>query len=256
VENLWVTTGDEQARWTASLGEPRDEVARLAAWMSRLLTAGAEHRVYRVLEAPVAGYAADSGIPFAEMLRRRAERDGALDLGHFARGDPQRPARATARMAWAGASGTPVEGDVEDLGVLLQSLHPQLAAAGTSHMVNCSPLDLDGPLLDLRQPDRTRWWRRRGRLVVDISVRSDIWSPWVSGVLAPPSASGRPSGGHDNRPLAERHTPRLNAFLADVRRATEEAGGEWELDEEAPLAKVRLATADGFDLSAPNPWAG
>jgi hypothetical protein len=251
MENLWIASGDVQAGWSAELGDPGDD-ERLAGWMGRVLAAGSEHQVYRVREARAAGYPAGDGLPFPDRLAHRLAVDGVLDLGAFASADALRPPRITALMAWAGASGAPVEGDVEDLGALLRSLRPADAAAGAPHMLSCPPLELDGPLLDVRHPERTVWWRRRGRVVVDISVRSDLWSPWVPGVLAPAPDPHRLTW-YDNRPLAERHTPRLNAFLADVRRATEAAGGTWYLDEEAPLAKARLATPDGFDLGAPNP---
>jgi len=53
VDNLWIVTGDPQARWTADLGSPGDP-ERLLAWLAAVLTAGEEHEVYQVREAPAA----------------------------------------------------------------------------------------------------------------------------------------------------------------------------------------------------------
>jgi hypothetical protein len=59
-----------------------------------------------------------------------------------------------------------------------------------------------------------------------IHIQSDIWFPWVYG-------SAHPEADHirmfDNRELANRHTPRLNAFLGEVAAAARGAGGRFEI---------------------------
>jgi hypothetical protein len=53
---------------------------------------------------------------------------------------------------------------------------------------------------------------------------SDIWQPWVRGLL---EEDQEIDARFDNRPLAERHTPRLNSFLSRVQELTQAMGGEW-----------------------------
>jgi hypothetical protein len=65
--------------------------------------------------------------------------------------------------------------------------------------------------------------------VIDVDLRTDIWFPRILGILdgnapLPPAPPSR-----DNTMLANGHTPRLNAFLADVREAARALGGTWRL---------------------------
>ena len=254
-KNLWTTSGATLARWTADLGGP-DDPPRLRRWLHRVLAAGEEHDVYQVLEAPAAGFAPAAGVPLAAWLDRLWELDGVLDLGHFAWTGTApvdgRTFRAAARLSWLDAAGTPVEGRVDNLGALRRSLPGAPDDVAVSGYVDCPPLDVDGPRVDVRYPERSRRMMPPGRVVVHVAVRSDIWSPWVSGLQAEPDRDGW----QDNRLLAYRHTPRLNAFLAAARQTTAEAGGRWDVYAEAPFAKLRLVTEAGFDLDAPNPVPG
>jgi hypothetical protein len=254
-KNLWTTSGATLARWTADLGVP-DDPPRLWRWLHRVLAAGEEHDVYRVLEAPAAGFTPAAGVPLDAWLDRLWQQDGVLDLGHFAWTGTVpvdgRTFRASARLTWLDAAGTLVEGRVDNLGALLRSVLDVPDEVAGRSIVDCPPLDVEGPRVDVRHPERSRRMMPPGRVVVHVAVRSDIWSPWVSGLLAEPDRAGW----QDNRLLAGRHTPRLNAFLAAAREATAEAGGRWEVYTEAPFAKLGLVTEAGFDLDAPNPVPG
>jgi hypothetical protein len=59
---------------------------------------------------------------------------------------------------------------------------------------------------------------------------------------------------YDNRALAERHTPRLNAFLGGVRKSVVARGGTWKfgLFRENDWLP-RMAGVDGVDLGAAAP---
>lgn len=218
MDNQWVTRGDDFAEWVADLTPAAADPPALLAWLRTLLAAGEEQQVYRLLESPLAGY--------------RRERDGELDLGHFA-SSGVRPVdgvrlRVSARLAHHGPDGRVVEGEVENLGALLRSLHPAEAAVSGFLALDCPPLDLSGPLLDLAHPERSRWRSLAGTVLVRLAVRSDIWFPAVDGLLV----GGEDDRRVDNSALAARHTPRLNAFLAQVHAATEAVGGRWEVDDE------------------------
>jgi len=79
-------------------------------------------------------------------------------------------------------------------------------------------------------------------VTVRSAIRSDIWFPWVLGFL---SESTSDQEWFDNRPLATRHTRRLNAFLTAARQATLDAGGDWELNPEIkPWRPPRPADLD------------
>ena len=252
MDNLWIVTGDPQARWTADLGSP-DDPERLLAWLAAVLTAGEEHEVYRVREAPAAGYAAGSDVSLTDWLWRRWREDGVVDAGHFAASGTRpiggRVLRVAARVAWAAPSGELAEGVVENLGALLRSLRPGDVARWPRRMLDSPPLDVTGPLVDVRRPEQSRWPGHPGRVLVNIMTRSDLWSPWVPGLLATDVVDGW----QDNRPLAERHTPRLNAFLAAARAATAAAGGTWWTDDDTVLGKLGLLGDDGIRLDAANP---
>lgn len=229
MDNLWVTNGDDVVEWTAELSEI--EPAALLGWVRHVLDAGVRHQVYEVVEAP--GYRGD----LMTGIERRFTEDGVLDLCHFASaGMAPRDGvtlRVAALMAYA-ESGEVVERRVENLGALLRALRPDDVDLSAGLMVDCPPIDLYGPLL--RSPGPAR---------VHFRLRSDIWFPWVLGFLAD-TFEVTPS--HDNRPLAERHTPRLTAFLAEARTATEDVGGTWSLDEEVRFTRRDLVTEAGVSI--------
>lgn len=97
------------------------------------------------------------------------------------------------------------EGEIADLGSLLRLLRPDAVDWADDFMAHVPPVIV---------------WGGRG-FGVRIDLPTDVWFPRVLGVLdsdapAPPSAPAR-----DNSVLASCHTPRLNAFLSEVRRASD-----------------------------------
>jgi hypothetical protein len=246
VENLWITNGDWLVEWVADLSVAAGDPHRLLTWLRRVLEAGEQHEVYSVREAPLAGL--HSGSLFA-LLQQRFEHERVLDVGHFASSGVRRidgrTLRVAARMAYADKRGDVVEDEVENLGELLRSLRPADVDSSAGLMVDCPPLDVAGPLLDLTHPERSVWRGPAGRVLARFSLRTDIWFPAVIGFLAD-TTDVTPA--HDNRPLAERHTPRLNAFLAEVRAATLALGGRWELDEEIRFTRQDMIGTAGVVL--------
>ena len=254
MDNLWITYGEQLVEWTADLSPAADEPARLLGWIRHVLAAGEQNQVYEVREAPLAGFRSDRDGALTGCLDRRYAADGVVDLGHFASSGMRvvngAVLRAVGRLAYAGDRGDVVEGEVDDLGALLRSLRPGDVATAGGLMVDCPPIDLTGPLLDVARPERSIWRGRPGVVSVRFTIRTDIWFPWVIGFLAPPVDMTRR---HDNRPLASRHTPRLNAFLASVRAATLDLGGRWELDPEIRFGLPGMISEQGvhLDVAAP-----
>ncbi|ADG73329.1 hypothetical protein Cfla_0412 [Cellulomonas flavigena DSM 20109] len=249
MDNLWVTSGDDLVTWVADLTAVRDDAPALLGWLRTILAAGEREAVYEVLEAPLAGFRVERDGPFAEHLGRRFDRDGVVDLGHFATSGTRvvdgRRLRVTATLAYV-EGGVVVDRPVENLGALLRRLHPTLLDEGAGHMVDCPPIDVRGTEVDVRGTGG----RSRRRTEVRFALRSDLWYPYVVGLLAPTSDAERR---HDNRPLALRHTPRLNAFLGAARSATLALGGRWELEEQARLAFPGAVTEHGIDLDGDPP---
>jgi hypothetical protein len=246
MENLWITNGDELVEWVADLSVAAADPHRLLAWLRRVLTAGERYEVYSVREAPLAGF--HSGSLFA-LLEQRFEHEGVVDVGHFASSGTRRidgrTLRSAARMAYVDQHGDVVEDGVENLGALLRSLRPDDVPVSAGLMVDCPPLDVAGSLIDFAHPERSFWRGPAGRVRVRFSLRTDIWFPMVIGFLAD-TTDVTPT--HDNRPLAERHTPRLNAFLTEVRAATLDLGGRWDLDEEIRFTRQDMISTAGVVL--------
>jgi hypothetical protein len=91
--------------------------------------------------------------------------------------------------------------------------------------------------IDYRNPDAPLFVDKIPHVRVRFMFHSDIWLPWLWGHYVP-RAQLAPEL-YDNGELAERHTPRLNAFLATVREETLALGGAWQLEDDDILAHVR-----------------
>lgn len=116
---------------------------------------------------------------------------------------------------------------VRDLGAELVALRPELANVPR------------GPALAVAGP---QFLDRTGPVYISISIDTDIWFPRVVGIH-----DDGDQDWYDNAPLAARHTPRLNRFLAGVRSAAAGLGGTWEVD----VGNARYeeqATEDGIVL--------
>lgn len=154
----------------------------------------------------------------------------------FAAGEAGRP-RAVGRVAFFDREGIVTEAEVDDLGELLRNLRPEDVESGGFLMKHGPPVDL-------------RMYERRVVLEVAFALCSDIWLPWALGLLEDDYGEGL----YDNRPLAERHTPRLNAFLAAARAATEAAGGRWHLERDDTRPDVLAQVgAEGVRLDVERP---
>jgi hypothetical protein len=254
MKNHWVTFDDDIATWTADLTPRRDDAEALWAWLEIVVGSAEQNEVHIVREAPSLEYVRESG-PLLSHLGRLFADEGKIDLFHFEFAVPEhqregRALRAAARMAYFDAGGQLTEEYVDDLGELLRSLRPADYEEAVNFMYRCSPLKAWGPLVDSRNSEKSNWWVVPGEATVDFSIRSDIWYPYISGLLEPDVTVDY---GIDNRALSGRHTPRLNAFLADVRQATVAIGGTWKLDGEQRTTYEGLLSDAGIDLDATPP---
>lgn len=223
LRNAWIAASDPVIAWVADLTAAADRPHDLLAWQTELLRAGREQAVYMVRAAPEAGYEGDG--PLEQLLAARSAAEGTAVPFGFARSGRAGGLRVAARLAYV-EDGHVVEREVEDPGELLARLRPDDVAAAGSRMTRNAPVDVHPA---------------GGRVI--ISSFTDIWLPLVPGLLEDDYELGRP---FDNRALAERHTPRLNAWLALARDRTRVLGGDWRLHPDFTRADPALLDGDGL----------
>jgi hypothetical protein len=255
MRNYWVTRDEPLATWVADLTARRHDPEALIRWLGAVLGAGEECRVYTVHEAPSADYRREEAGPFADLLDPLFRSTGAIDLFQFSNWRPASAEgprfRVTARMAYFDQEGRITEEDVEDLGLLLRRLRPADVDTAAGLMARCHPLEVEGPRIDFIDPERSVWALKVDRVRIRFRLFSDIWFPWVLGFLEENFDLGT---AHDNRPLAERHTTRLNRFLSEAAGITQQVGGNWGLDEEDShrgLLPTLEATGIRLDVGPP-----
>jgi hypothetical protein len=121
------------------------------------------------------------------------------------------------------------EGEIADLGSLIRLLRPDVMDWADDFMAHVPPVIV---------------WQARSRVRIDLPT--DIWFPRVLGVLDGNAPSPPLSPARDNSTLANCHTPRLNAFLNEVRRAAD----SWALVSLEGIAAryAEMADDDGICL--------
>src|SRR5213078_2193866 len=118
-----------------------------------------------------------------------------------------------------------VERAIHDLGAVLASLEPVPDVIPDGFMTHYPPVRITGRrYADVREgiPVDNRPYPLP--VAVLVRIHSDIWFPWVYGSAHPDCDHRRM---FDNRELATRHTPRLNAFLGEVAAAARRIGGSF-----------------------------
>jgi hypothetical protein len=216
--NHWITfVNDVVVRWGAFLPAPCGRIDALVQFGARVVDAGARHAVYRVVRLPAdRPYVAD-GQSFESYLREEARRRGRVPLFPVDAG-PGPGLCTLSRLAFYRGD-TIVEEEVDDIGELLRELRPDRIRTRGMFMRSAPAVCVVGEAAAI---DKTRDVR------IQVRLDTDIWFPHVMGMLEDPPEDGEKPDMYDNRALAERHTPRLNAFLGELRQLAIELGGRWE----------------------------
>jgi hypothetical protein len=247
MRNLWIQREVPFAAWVADLESRRTSPDALLQLTVAVIRAGVEHQVFDVASAPLIDYERERDGALAARLEALHREQGVIDLFGFtgAAMAPGAPGSSTAEalLSWYDRNDDLVEGRCADLGDLLASLEPVPESIPDGFMAHYPPIRVTGQRLE-----------REGRpLLVRFAIHSDIWFPWVFGAAHPQADHERM---FDNRELASRHTPRLNAFLRAVAAATHSAGGRWSVDEDDTGKNVRSwLDTEGLKLDAPPPEA-
>jgi hypothetical protein len=251
MRNLWAQTDNPFATWVADLTPLRSQPESLLRFILDVLEEGARYQVLKIIEAPLLGYTAEHGGELGPLLSKLYQEHHVVDLFGFtgaamAPGHPQ-SSTAQATLSWYDVNGRVVEGACTDLGALLARFEPAPDAFPLDCLRHYPPVRVTGRRLEYppgsREPKNAPLdWPPEVRF----SIHSDIWFPWCFGLTHPEFDYKRM---FDNRELAGRHTPRLNAFLEAVEAKTLELGGSWQIDsDEIGTGMSPWLTAHGIDL--------
>lgn len=211
-------------RWWETRFPTDVDTATLVQWQSRVLRSGEDHAVYRVQEVELLGY--------------ERSRDGFI--GDFLTTNPDRTTRQNG-MTIPGlmfdAAGSAIASTVvfvETADGRYQEMdssdvHDLAYASGVQGVEREQPVEVFGiPGSDPGEPAEP--------ILLSVHLQCTIWFPWSYERF--PSDGG--SGLIDNTALARHNAPRLNAFLADVRSATEDLGGTWKFGGAIRLEQFQL----------------
>jgi hypothetical protein len=219
--NHWITfVNDTVVRWGAFLPGPRGDISGLIRFGVSVVEAGALYEVYRALHIPGARSYLAGTESFEEYLRARAK-EGRVPL--FPRESRPGPDElwTPARISFY-RDDEIVEAEVGDVGALLRELRPNDLEAAGMFMRSAAPVTVRGSSVGIDDDQE---------VLIQVRLDTDLWFPRVMGMLeAVPEDEPKPDF-YDNHELAERHTPRLNAFLNELRHSATALGGRWEMIE-------------------------
>lgn len=153
-----------------------------------------------------------------------------------------------ARLCWYDSNDALASGLVDDTGRLLRSLVPGKSIDRYVADLGSPPLAVTGSIFRYQDGQLVQ---NLGGQVVLFTTYTDIWFPFVTGAAHPSWDSER---FFDNRELASRHTPRLNAYLEAVASAVIAAGGRWEIEHACVARQLSpWVTERGILLDGPVP---
>jgi hypothetical protein len=229
MKNLWIHTDHAFVTWIADFTAIARHPGAILTFARALLTSGAAHRVFDVVDAPLIGYQRDRDGNLGDVLGRLLERDQVLDLFGFTGAamlpGHSRSSTVETTLSHYDREDRMVDSVVTDQGAVLASLEPVPDSIPNGFMTHYPAVRITGRrYTGVREGVPVDSSAHPLRVAVYLGIHSDIWFPWVFG-------SAHPDADHrrmfDNRELANRHTPRLNAFLGEVAAAARRIGGSF-----------------------------
>jgi hypothetical protein len=230
-KNYWTTLKNSAAAsWFVTLPSiGSGGVEKLLRFASGLLEAGEQENVYCIVQAGASEpYSEIHKYSYVEHLVEVMERTNILPLFSgegrlIPTGNGQ--LQALSKVCYYDLSGSLVEAEIKDLGLLLKQLRPEKAEDSMGYMSHVAPITISGlTKIDVQNT-------RNNPVYISIKLETDIWFPWVVGFLEDCEPPLNLQDMFDNRELALQHTPRLNRFLSSVYDLVQELNGEWELGE-------------------------
>tara|TARA_B100000530_G_scaffold135289_1_gene84439 strand:+ start:96 stop:1271 length:1176 start_codon:yes stop_codon:yes gene_type:complete len=241
--NLWVQSELPFATWRVDL-KPAVHRSRsdFEQFVAAIIDSGERTEILRVLRVDSLGYDREDHGPLLPFVQHLWKRQAGPDVF-----GPMEGVVIESQIAWFDGTGRLFESPVRHLELILEMDEPYVGAVdGFREPV--PPVRIFGPTWE-----EIQWaaHRERSPLVeLEIVLHSDIWFPWISG-LAHPLVDHRRK--FDNRVLAHRHTPRLNAFLEDAASAAERLGTALVLDRDETRVRPEFIHDKGVVLDGPPP---
>ncbi len=241
--NYWMARANTLfAEWEAVFSPPSTmgDLQSLLRFAKGLLEAGEQEAVYQIIEtrrpldftkSPDWGYA-----QFLDKMLVETEILPLFDLGLGVAENYNGVLRTPARLCYYNLEDELIEAEVENVGLLLESLRPDDADWGSIFMEGVGPVTLLSRPVSLKEIAEVT--KQPRSVQIKISLRTDIWFPQVLGILeGDQPLSPNSSKWYDNRELANCHSPRLNRFLFKVHELTSELGGKWRLNPAEGMAE-------------------
>lgn len=256
MRNLFIQVEQPFATWIADLAAVVASPERVLDVVVAVLEAGERHEVFVPVTAPLIGYERARDGDLGARLRRTFTDMLTVDAFAFTGAamlpDHASSSHVTAKLAMYDTDDRLVERVVADLSVPLRESEPVTGSLGEGFTRPFPPVRITGPkLVYMPARDGYALASPARSTAIRIALHSDLWFPFVFG-------SAHPLADHqrmfDNRALASRHTPRLNAFLQDVSRAVVSAGGRFSVDDDETGGNARnWLDEQGIHLDAPAP---
>lgn len=231
MKNLWIHTEQAFATWISDLTAVATKPMAIFEFAHAVLVSGVKHRVFDVAEAPLIDYRRVRDGALGDVLRRLLEHERVLDLFGFT-GSAMMPGRPRSSivetsLCYFDRDDARTERVVTDLGAVLESLEPVAGSIPDAFKMHLPALRVRGRrYTDVDEGTAVDRRSNPYPVAVLFEIHSDIWFPWIYGSTHPQCDYQRM---FDNQELASCHTPRLNAFLAEVSAAARDAGGHFGL---------------------------
>lgn len=257
MRNFWIQTEYAFATWVADLSPLRAQPDLLLELASFVISVGMQQQVFEIMEAPLIGYQSEHDGSLSRYLEELYRMGHVVDLFGFtgaamAPGHP-RSSTVRAKLAWYDIDDRLIESECTDLAMLLTRLQPVPDCIPKGFRKHYPPLRIQGTRLEY-DSNASPKHHRTGKVPsvkVYMAIHSDIWFPWIFGAVHKECDNIRM---FDNRDLACRHTPRLNAFLRAVSAKVRALGGSWQLHpDETAVHLERWISADGIRLDIDPP---
>ena len=206
-------------------------VAHIADYTDKLLEISEREQVYH-LKQTIDGYRSGHTLSYGKFLRKLAMsiNNGRFNFfeGWAKLHDLTIPDLvALSLVSYYDEEDNIIENKVNNLGKLLHTLRIRESEDRIKYGHGREPLSIQGEPIEIRNKEMVEDIR------ISFILYTDIWLPWVIGSFDDLKLDKET--GHrilyDNRELANRHTPRLNRFLAEARELTLSMGGTWELEQ-------------------------
>lgn len=241
--NLWVQWDHPFATWRVDLGNAaRKNPNQIADFLTAVIQAGEQSGAMRILQIPSIQYRREDDGPLLPHLHQVWNAQGGPDIFSDMGG-----AVLESQVAWFDGTGRLFDSPVRHLELILEMDEPYENALD-GFREPWPPIRIHGtPWSTIQQAFHGQ---ATGPIELEITLHSDIWFPWINGM-------GHPLADHrrkfDNRVLAERHTPRLNQFLAEVDQAALKIGARLRLDPDECRVRPEYVTDQGIVLNGPEP---